>query len=613
MIHRISCPSRPEFRPGTSGVRAVLFALVLGPWAIGCTPVAMPSSEPEPTQPSIPALEEGTLPAPMAEEAARILRQAARDLQSGALEEARNGARDIILHYPGADGSAEALGILARAALGLGDSEESAEASGRFLSILGPTHPIYPEILTLNASALLGLGDREGALRSLMRFPENAEAEDVRSAWVLLRTLVVRLGAPALRETLSETPEAHPFRGAVATELAVSLFLGGDSSEAEEWARIALAEELEPGDEALARGVLSGHLDEILGDALVLGAILPRTGVSPGMADYGELVLEGIQVAVEEYQSELRRSIRLEVMDHQGDPEESRISVQRLEDLGAVGAIGPLTLDFLDEAARARRAGLPLVSPFSALAPEESDGVFSLSGPDPGGSEALARYAWDLGLERVVLFRPVTSSARVDSEAFRLVFESLGGIVPREVVYDSAATFFQTQFETVASVLPDGLFLPLTSRDVQLVAPQFTYYGLDTLGIQLLGTSGWTEDQVVQDVDSRHTDGVIASTTRLSQDETEEYRRFRLRYEELFQKTLRSTVPAYGYDAAGLLLHGLRTNPENRAELLQALELIDDYPGATGHFSVRDGRILRVPQLVRIQNHELIYLDSHFH
>jgi len=236
----------------------------------------------------------------------------------------------------------------------------------------------------------------------------------------------------------------------------------------------------------------------------------------------------------------------------------------------------------------------------------------SLSGPDPGGAETVARYAWDLGLESVVVLRPQTEEARIEAKAFLEAFESLSGSVPQEIVYDSGATFYQTEFDQVGSLLPDGLFLPLTPRDIQLLAPQVTYFGLDTLGIQLLGTTGWTEDEVVLEVASRHTDGVIASTTRMSQDETEAFSRFRSGYEAFFQKSLRGQIPAYGYDAAALLLQALRSNPRNSRELLLAINTIRDFPGATGRLSVEGGRILREPRLIRIQNHELIYISPRF-
>ena len=164
----------------------------------------------------------------------------------------------------------------------------------------------------------------------------------------------------------------------------------------------------------------------------------------------------------------------------------------------------------------------------------------------------------------------------------------------------------------MGSLAPDGLFLPLSPRDIELLAPQFTYYGLDTLGIQLLGTSGWATDEVVLQVDSRHTDGVIASTTRISQDDTEASLRFRRAYENLFQKSLRSEVPALGYDAAALFLEASRNGPRTPEELLAALEEISDFPGATGRLTIDGGLVTREPHLVRIQNQELIYISSRF-
>jgi ABC-type branched-subunit amino acid transport system substrate-binding protein len=196
--------------------------------------------------------------------------------------------------------------------------------------------------------------------------------------------------------------------------------------------------------------------------------------------------------------------------------------------------------------------------------------------------------------------------------AFQEEFEALGGIVPRDIVYDSGGTFFQPQFAEVEALLPDGLFLPLTPQDIQLLAPQVTFYGLDTLGIQLLGTSGWTEETVVRDVDSRHTDGVVAVTTRLTQDETEAFQHFRDAYEAVFQKTLRSQVPAYGYDAASLLLTALSSGPRNSEELVLAIEEIRDLPGATGNLSVDRGWVTREALLVRIQDHELIYITRRY-
>jgi hypothetical protein len=612
MIHRAQSPSILEFRPGALGARAVLFALVLVSWAAACTPVGMPSTGPGPVSPTIPSLEEGALPQSTAAEATRALQDARDHLASRRYGDARDAALDVIQRYPSASGSGEALEILARALLGLGDTAGAVAAADRYLALLEPSHPVYPGAVFFQGQALALDGNPGAALQSLLLIPPETSPATMGPATELLREVVGRVDTAELSRVAQEIDPSHPFRGVLATELAAALFLRGEKAEAEVWARAALAGGLEPREGELAQGVLDGNLEEILGQPMILGAILPRSGGSPLLMAYGEGVMEGIQVAVEEFRGELRRPIHLEVLDHGGEPQGGRAAVQSLEELRAFGAVGPLTPDILSAAATAREFGLPLISPFASLPMEDAPGVLSLSGPDPGGAEMVARYAWDLGLERVVVLRPRTEEARIEAGAFQEAFRTLGGSVPPEIVYDSGSTFYQTQFEEVGSLLPDGLFLPLTARDIQLLAPQFTYFGLDTLGIQLLGTSGWTEDEVVLEVDSRHTDGVIASTTRTSQGETEAFLRFRAGYETLFRKTLRDQVPAYGYDAAALLLEALRSNPRNSWELLQALDDIKDFPGATGRLSIEGGRIMREPRLVRIQDHELIYISPRF-
>ena len=79
-------------------------------------------------------------------------------------------------------------------------------------------------------------------------------------------------------------------------------------------------------------------------------------------------------------------------------------------------------------------------------------------------------------------------------------------------VYDRGTTYFETQMRTVERLRPDAVVLPLPVEDVETVAPQITFFGLDTLDIRVLGTGGWTRSEVLQGVDARHTNGVVAVT-----------------------------------------------------------------------------------------------------
>lgn len=148
-----------------------------------------------------------------------------------------------------------------------------------------------------------------------------------------------------------------------------------------------------------------------------------------------------------------------------------------------------------------------------------------------------------------------------------------------------------------AQARPDAILFPVPPQDVEALAPQVSFFGLDTLGIQILGTAGWTDPGVRERVQARNLNGVVTATPDLSG--AEGYERFRRGYEERFQRTLRDDgSAALGYDAAALLLEAAQSGARSADELALALEQIEDFPGATGRLSVRDGRIVRAHRVI---------------
>ena len=437
MIHRVLCPPAQWFRPDATGVRAVLVLLALASLSSGCVPVGAPppSPAPEVEAPAVPSIERGTLPPSAAAEGALLLRAASDSLEMGEFEGARRSAERVIQYYPSTPGSGEALRVLGRVSLELGFHEEAEDAALLYLDLLGSSHPRYPGGLLLLGQTLAPSGDSERTMDTLLSLPAGTPGAVTDPARVLLREALGGADRRTLGDLAEGVPTDHPMRSVLASEYAVSLSLLGETDSALEWARIALASTPGDRDEVLAQAVLSGDLEDILGRPVVLGAILPTSEVSPGLLQYSEWISEGILVAIEEFRSDLRRPIQLESMDDGGTPLGGINSVRDLEASGASALIGPLTRSVLAEAAAARTRGVPIISPSAFLPPEEADGVFSLSGPDPGGARMVARYAWDLGLERVVVLRPRTAESRVDAGAFLEEFQDLGGTIPREIVY----------------------------------------------------------------------------------------------------------------------------------------------------------------------------------
>lgn len=123
---------------------------------------------------------------------------------------------------------------------------------------------------------------------------------------------------------------------------------------------------------------------------------------------------------------------------------------------------------------------------------------------------------------------------------------------------------------------------------------------MDTLAIDILGTSGWTDPQVLQTVDLRHTTGVVATSSVGRMEDRNTSIQFREAYERHFQRSLISGVPALGYDTVLLLIEGLKGGAESPEEIRIAIEGLHEIEGAAGIYSLVDGRILRHTEVVYI-------------
>ena len=416
--------------------------------------------------------------------------------------------------------------------------------------------------------------------------------------------------------------------------LSAELLARGEDQEARSTATDALRVSTDPRDRAIARGVLDGELPDGLRPvrAFTIAAVLPLGG-PPAIADYASSVLEGIEVAVatvlgDEY------DVAFETFDSEADPDTVVALVARLEESEVVGAVGFLLDDELLAAGLARTRGLPLVSPSARNSGGVGSGAYSLEGPDPGAAQSVALYAARRAHQRVAMIYPDTPDAAAEGDAFAEVAEALGIPVVGRFPYPAGATDFEAQFRQAQQVLraeevaalglteadslvrvaelvePVGLFMPIPSEDVEFVAPQFAHHGLDTLAIEVLGTTGWSDPQVVAEIDPYLLEGIVATSPVGGGIASPGYEAFRLAYEEHFTRSLVSATPAIGYDATLLLLEALRPGRVGPDDVWAAFEDIEEIEGATGIFTVRDGRIARRTEVVRIEDGALVQMPA---
>ncbi len=595
--------------------------------AAGCAPGPSRAAPVSGNAESGPVVQRGPISRARADRAARMLRDAEAALRAGRAADARRTAAEIVSSYASAPVSGSALLLEARAALASGVFAQADSAAGHYVALLARGDPRAGEAQLVRAQARDSLGDARGALERLVGVGASSPGSVIERAVALGRAVATKVDETELAPLVTGLDPDAPLAPVLSARYAALLQARGDTAQARSWARTALASGAGGADSVTAQTVLRGETPPGVVPALVrLGLVLPSTG-PPTIRQVGSLIAEGVEVAVA---SAEQRGIHVEVetRDDQGDPNVAAAAVQDLVRSGAIGAIGLLEDPELTAAAAARQGAFPLLSPTARLGPVSAPGVYSLESGDPEAAVSIARYAVGAGIQRVAIIHSRAPQSVEEAQAFQATADSLGLPVVGTFAYDVGAMSFRDQILGAADSLrakeiaalnlgpddtlhaeqltPVALFLPIPREDIEYLAPQVTFYGLDTLAIRVLGTDGWTDPQVLQSVDPRHTNGVVATAPVDAGPGSVGYTRFREAYEAHFRRSLVSPIPALGYDAALMILRAVEGGASTPDEVEESLARIHDLQGATGVFSIEKGQLVRRTQVVRLDHGALV-------
>ena len=537
--------------------------------------------------------------------AARSFEEAREAVSLGDLDRARGAAQEVVDRYPGAPVSGRALRLLVDVAFEQSSWREADLLAQRWIRLVPEDDPRIPVLRLLQGEARLRDGDPGGALDRLVAL-RGDDQSDMASTLDLVRRSGAALAVSDLDPRLGALPLGHPFRPPLLAARARSLYNSGDDERARTSAEDALAAGAAGTDAEVSRAVLARLIDETLGltgPVTVVGVLLPKSG-PPALARFADLVEEGVRSAAAA--AGLPSRIEIVVEDDRGTAEGAAAGMRALEQAGAIVVVGPLNEPALSAAVRARGRPIPLISPTAPDIVAGAEYVYTLGAPDLEGARALALWAAGSGLSSVALLHPLEAEFEEEAAAFMDAFRAAGGRVIGQFTYGRGTTSFQTQMEDIAELRPDALVLPIPAEDVEIVAPQITFFGLDTLDVRILGTAGWTREDVLGAVSARHTDGVVSVTPDpIGQGVSPGSQTLVRVYEELFRRTLRSPVPAVGYDATALLLEALRGGARSPQNIAAMFERTAAFQGATGHLDFQDGRVVRRHQLACVHDRTL--------
>ncbi|MDX1392959.1 MAG: penicillin-binding protein activator [Gemmatimonadota bacterium] len=293
-----------------------------------------------------------------------------------------------------------------------------------------------------------------------------------------------------------------------------------------------------------------------------IGAILPTSG---DLASVGELLREGIDIALEEYARDNPGGFRIElvVRDEGSGPETAAGLVEELEREGVVAIVGPLRSESFAAAARARRnPRLPIVSPTATEVFGAAENAYTLNALEQRELDVasdLARWTVEeLGLRRGALLRPSDPALARAATLFGRALEDAGGQIVASVSYGGqGTTTYQDQIQSVAATNPDVVFAPAANGpDVLTLAPQLAYYGLDRSII--LGSEAWADPAVLRRLESFAADYRVIGLWSDRVSSGTRWQAFVREYERRYRKSLRDNMlPGLSHDAVALVLGAL--------------------------------------------------------
>ena len=355
-------------------------------------------------------------------------------------------------------------------------------------------------------------------------------------------------------------------------------------------------------------------VENYLKEHLVVAVLVPQSG---DYARYGKDVLAGIRLAF----SESGEDVELKVLDSGGDPLTTAEAVDNLlKQTMPLCIIGPITSN--EAVAAGAIAGtykVPLITPSASRdgIAELSPYVFQLVASPVKASAFLANFACDsmdtfailapddkLGHSCAMAFAKVVARKNrflLNAQFYRLgdvdfsepltkIREPIVRYIDSNIVkidttdtaiydcYPDSGCFQKPQNEWLVHF--DGLFLPGYYDDIGVILPQIPFMYIDT---KVLGANGWVINDLRKDKSAKkYLDGCLVTPDDFYiWKNNPNWKNF----ERLYKKQhggSPSRLTALGYDAANLVIRGIRHHAVTQELMRDYLSGVYGFPGAAG-------------------------------
>lgn len=319
--------------------------------------------------------------------------------------------------------------------------------------------------------------------------------------------------------------------------------------------------------------------------------------LSGGVATYGQGLVAGIELAVEEINKNggvLGKQVELVKADNKSDnAEAANVATKLITRDKVIAILGPGTSGNTKGAVPvAMQNKVPLISA-SATADDVTvdnngnvrDFIFKTCFSDSFQGVIMANFAFgDLKLKNAAVLIDNTSDySKGLAKSFKEKFTELGGTLTTEQAYQAKEKDFRAVLTNIKSTNPDVLYLPGYYEEVGLIVKQARELGLM---VPVLGGDGYDSPKLTELATNDALNGVYFTNHYSSMDTSPEVVKFKEAFNAKYQKDP-DAFNALGYDLAYFLADALeRAGEADPLKLKDALASTKDFSGITGKLTV---------------------------
>ena len=323
-------------------------------------------------------------------------------------------------------------------------------------------------------------------------------------------------------------------------------------------------------------------------EPIKLGAVL-RLSIG---AEHGIPSRRGVEMAVAEVNQAggiNGRKVELIVEDEKDSPQAAVNAVKKLIEVDKVVAlIGPMTSgDMMAAGKIADDAKVVDISPTATTPQLSGYGAYLYRGCSRIDTQAkvLTKFVADTWKPKTVgIFFSNEPYGKGSDKFFSEEFEKLGIKVVAREPFNRGARDFKTELTKIKAANPDILFIPGYTPETAPAAAQARQLGMNQ---KILGVYG-DMDPVYLKLAGAAAEGHVIGGEYDEGYNTPKNQAFKKNYEELVEKNrdpYNIMFAALHYDAASLILEGMKKNGPTSEGIKKFLDEVKDFDGVTGKLS----------------------------